>query len=235
MEKFKNTQTIHSLLTTHVNLAKEISDLQATRKSAQSEILEIEDGIMSGRIRNSTDIFARLSKMIDKGEKLEHVLKLGTLSGIITGNFFDKKMNKQILESYGLDKIEILENLQVILSKNSKNFWKIKDLFDLVPEQTDDLAESYAGYVPLSVRLVQDLAKWRQQTERLNLLHGPVLEISQGSPLLEGETLVVCFVGGATFSEVNALRTLAKKQQKKIFVVTTEMLSAKSFFDSLAE
>jgi hypothetical protein len=237
MEKFKATQALHGLLTAHVNLAKEASDVMAINASVGEEVLELEDAIISGRLSGS-EIFRRLELLMEKGTNLEVVMKLAMVHGIIVGNVFDKNFVKSFLANYGVQMLALLENAEKASTLCSRNFWKIKDAFDLVPEGHDDLAEGYAGYVPLTVRLIQRLGKWREQTEALNLLNGPVLEIRPNAETRrkdEDTSVVVCFLGGATYGEINALRVLAEKQKIKISILTTEIINCKSFFNSLAE
>ena len=226
MEKFKVTQTAHTLLSWHVNLAKDISD----QVSDRAALLEAEDGLMSGRLGGGAE--EEIKKMMEKGETVDNVMKIGMMQGIVSGNFLGKQTIKDILQNYGIEYMGLMENTEILIKNLAKNFWKIKDIFDLVPEREDALGEGYAGYVPLTVRLIERKERWREHTEALNLLNGPVLEINTGRG--EGE-LVVCFVGGVTYGEINALRVLAQKQKKQISVITTEILNCKSFFHSLAE
>lgn len=133
------------------------------------------------------------------------------------------------------------------------------------PRDMAYVTQSHApGYAPLSVRIVESAIRWKSWNnvqEALRQLPGPSGEVSQASasanqaddPLTasptapapsrmdglgeERKVMVVFFVGGVTFTEIAALRHIAKQQECPfdIIVATTKIVNGdtllKSCFD----
>lgn len=77
-----------------------------------------------------------------------------------------------------------------------------------------DIAFTYSGYAPLSVRLVQyalsPSAGWKGAEEALRLIPGAYFDekdprVHPGSGT-DVKQIMICFVGGVTFCEIAALR-----------------------------
>ncbi|KAK9373793.1 Sec1-like protein [Lipomyces chichibuensis] len=129
-------------------------------------------------------------------------------------------------------------------------------IVDDVNEQApDDIAYVYSGYAPLSIRLVQMVIQkralgtrisslgsgWRGADDILRNINGEHFEeLQKGeeralraramlSAKKEKKTVVVFFLGGVTFTEIAALRFIAKQEteRRNILILTTGIIDGK--------
>ncbi|XP_002057211.3 vacuolar protein sorting-associated protein 33A [Drosophila virilis] len=128
---------------------------------------------------------------------------------------------------------------------------------DSVEINPKDISYVHSFYAPLTARLVEHSLKplgWQTLKSQINNLPGPTFEdfqvqligiggrhgVSGATPnessLLDARRVVlVCFVGGCTFSEIAALRFLAAQEDNNVeFVIaTTKIINKHTFLDSL--
>jgi hypothetical protein len=260
MEKFKVIQAEHSSLSNHVNLATCVSEL--TKNPNYLYLLKLEDQIVSlskpaAKILSKIDAVARRNMEDPKTFTLTRVLRLLCLasqtygSKAITSGGLDKVL-RTVMQVFGYHVIKTVHHLEQsgllrfhnpsetsgvmaeLMSSGSK--WpKIRDEFKLIsPDaQTDELAEAYSGYVPLTVRLIQLLnTSWKASADKLGLLRGPALEIAQECPIASAgqsnATIVaVVFIGGVTYGEIAALRKLSQLEggRRKFLIIATSITS----------
>ena len=259
MGKFKHIQAEHASLSSHVSLATAVSAF--TRDSNYTWMLKLEDQIMSmskpvGKILSKIDSMVHRSTMLPLFT-LERILRLLCLCSLVYGpKAFTsggvEKVLKSIVHVNGFGAIRVLHHLEQAgllrfynpaeasgvmseLMSSSSKWPKIREEFKLISgEATDELAQAYAGYIPLSVRLVQLLnTSWKASAEKLNLLRGPALEISQECPIATGSSgnclyVAVVFVGGVTYGEIAALRKLSALEggRRKFLIITTSITNA---------
>lgn len=144
---------------------------------------------------------------------------------------------KDFIQVYGYNHILTLQNLERIRliykhdgTKSTypsliKNLQLIGDYESSVKHR--DVSSVYAGYAPISVRLIQaacqllDPSKepttptWANHLETLKLLPGAFVEQNLPSPtgfkkaIANPSTLVV-FIGGVTLAEISAIRVLSE-------------------------
>jgi hypothetical protein len=254
MEKFKQIQTEHASLSNHVSLATTVSEL--TNDPNHLYLLKIEDQIMS-LSKPATKILSKIEALIRRGDvSLPRILRLLCLScqtygtKAVTSAGLDKTF-KSIVHAHGFSAIKSLHHLEQcgllkfhnpsetsgvmaeLISTGSK--WpRIRDEFKLIStEPGEELAEAYSGYVPLSVRLVQlNSVSWKSSADKLNLLRGPALEISQECPIASAGhsnsiIVAVVFVGGVTYGEIAALRRLSALEggRRRFLIITTGVTS----------
>lgn len=254
MEKFKQIQTEHASLSNHVSLATTVSEL--TNDPNHLYLLKIEDQIMS-LSKPATKILSKIEALIRRGDvSLPRILRLLCLScqtygtKAVTSAGLDK-IFKSIVHAHGFSAIKSLHHLEQcgllkfhnpsetsgvmaeLISTGSK--WpRIRDEFKLIStEPGEELAEAYSGYVPLSVRLVQlNSVSWKSSADKLNLLRGPALEISQECPIASAGhsnsiIVAVVFVGGVTYGEIAALRRLSALEggRRRFLIITTGLTS----------
>jgi hypothetical protein len=121
-----------------------------------------------------------------------------------------------------------------------------------------DIHFAYAGYAPLSVRLVQQALRpegWAGQEAALAALPGPQFEVLQttddsGAPVERAEggarraaagpkgrrrSVMVVFIGGVTYAEVSALRFLSRKGacDCDFVVATTKVVNGSTLLATL--
>ena len=259
METFKEIQVQHSSLTNHVSLATIVSDL--ARDPHYMQLLKLEDQIMSmakpvAKILSKLETFVKRSAEIPLIFTLERILKLLSLTTLVFGPKptthagLDKTV-RSIVHQFGFDAIPKIHHLEQcgllkfhnpaeaagvmseLMSSGSK--WpKIREEFKLIStEPSEELAQAYSGYIPISVRLVQLLnASWKTSADKLNLLRGPALEIQQECPVAPsapGNTMyvLVVFIGGVTYGEIAALRKLSELEagKRKFLILATGITS----------
>ncbi|EMS52473.1 Vacuolar protein sorting-associated protein 33-like protein [Triticum urartu] len=131
----------------------------------------------------------------------------------------------------------------------SSSFWPLGRNNAIPPNLSpDDIAYIFAGYAPLSIRLVQHAVRsgWRSIEELLKLLPGPHMDLKRGvstinsSELLPGSgsqqstdrvghrsLVLVVFIGGVTSAEIAALRFLSAQEGMgyDFLVATTKVIT----------
>ncbi|XP_074643726.1 vacuolar protein sorting-associated protein 33A-like [Tubulanus polymorphus] len=169
---------------------------------------------------------------------------------------------REILQTYGFKHVITLQNLEKagLLHVQSKPIFPavrktLKLLVEEVQEQNpNDISYVYSGYAPVSVRLIQYLARpgWRSITELLNLLPGPRFEEVQQIPVglrkrkssissthsnTEQKTTLVVFLGGITYAELAALRFLAQSDDSPTdyIIATTKLINGDSWLSSMED
>ncbi|KAJ0001827.1 hypothetical protein NQD34_001623 [Periophthalmus magnuspinnatus] len=141
------------------------------------------------------------------------------------------------------------------LAKKS-NFRALSRRLNLVPKSEDydlrvpkDMSYVFSGaYVPLSCRLIEqvlDREGWSGLEEVTRLLNRHEFSVTAGSGL--GSTsspgfgpdsqrrVLVLFLGGCTFSEIAALRFLARERGYRITTVTTAITNSSRLLESLVQ
>ncbi|KAM3372569.1 hypothetical protein ACQJBY_019454 [Aegilops geniculata] len=108
-----------------------------------------------------------IEEIIQKQEPIETVLRLLVLFSLTNAGLPKKNfdyLRREILHSYGFEHMPLLYNLEkagLLKRQESRTNWPvisralqlIVDIKD--PENPDDIAYIFAGYAPLSIRLVQ--------------------------------------------------------------------------------
>jgi hypothetical protein len=134
--------------------------------------------------------------------------------------------------------------------QQGKSSWeKLRKQLHLIVDDCDesrpnDIAYTYSGYAPLSVRLVQYAHKpgWKSIEEVMKLLPGPAFEERQALPQgvvqepKKRSVTVVFYLGGVTQAEISALRFLSQQDDSRDYiVVTTRLINGNSLIDSVTE
>lgn len=207
-------------------------------------------------------------------------LKLVCLFSLANGGIKQKLYDqffRDFCNTYGAKHMFTLQNLEKLgillpaTSTSSKSkFGQISKALHLVNDyessvvQTDS-SYAYAGYAPISLRLIQMAAKslpdapefknvgsgtnrlsWEGCEDVLSLLPGQSFEKSiipetrmyKSARNSEASPItLVVFVGGCTLAEISALRTISQNEKfkRKYVVVTTGILNDKRLLESLLE
>lgn len=253
-EKFSRMPLHTSLLEQLGHEMKQSSFI--ARQKLEAEILD--DGLhMNG-----------LYDCIYKGDDVYSVLRLMSLYCAVHGGIPKKDfdvLRKDIFNTYGFEHIATMHALQegnVLYKKEDRRpsaFANAKTQMDLLvqdgstinEENPDDIHFAYAGYAPLSSRLIQQACTKGWETETKS---HPTVVIAQGldddgyahDAVLQHRgnlerkkdstrnTLVV-FVGGITHAELSTLRFLSKKDKIpcNLTVGTTNILNGTTLIKSL--
>ncbi|KAG0326938.1 hypothetical protein BGZ99_008702 [Dissophora globulifera] len=154
----------HQSLRLHTSLAEQI--MEYTRSDDFNRILEVQQNVVAGIATSKEPEY--IEEMINKQVPLVQVLRLLCLYSLVNNGVKPKQFEffkKEILEAYGFEHIQTLENLRRLglLTKQvtTKNPYSLvrRSLSLIVDEVNEhapnDISYVYSGYAPLSVRLVQ--------------------------------------------------------------------------------
>ena len=200
MKKLGQLQNLHKSLSAHVGLAGRIQ--QHTSAPAFHKRLECEQlALASGAV--SAEAEAYVDELIAEGAPLPSVLRLLCLLSVVGNGLRPKALasaQAELLAQYGYDKIAMtlgpLQRLGLLKRNDGRSTWPtlkkaLRLVVDDLPEyeagaEPADMAYVYAGYAPLSVRIVAAMARrdWREETRRndgLKALPGPLVDHDQGA------------------------------------------------------
>eukprot|EP01017_Pseudomicrothorax_dubius_P028117 TRINITY_DN3320_c0_g1_i12.p1 TRINITY_DN3320_c0_g1~~TRINITY_DN3320_c0_g1_i12.p1 ORF type:complete len:230 (-),score=63.40 TRINITY_DN3320_c0_g1_i12:35-724(-) len=191
-----------------------------------------------------------IEMMIAKQAPLTKVLRLLCLQCLIDNGLKQKSFDyfrREILHTYGFEHLVTLKNLEksgLLYKNDAKSNWqRLEKGLKLINENVnvmspDDAAYAYWGYASVTARLVEHALKnhWRGIKDSLSLLPGEIyIEEKTAVPIKKGKKSVVLvyFIGGVTFSEIAALRCIAKVQDKELVVATTNITNASEFLKAM--
>ncbi|XP_064546597.1 vacuolar protein sorting-associated protein 33A [Drosophila montana] len=172
---------------------------------------------------------------------------------------------RELAHVYGLEVLLTISNLEkaglLRIRTESRAYAVLRKTLHLTVDDSveinpKDISYVHSFYAPLTARLVEHSLKplgWQTLKSQINNLPGPTFEDFQvqligiggrhgagatpnESSLLDARRVVlVCFVGGCTFSEIAALRFLAEQEDNNVeFVIaTTKIINKHTFLDSL--
>lgn len=270
LKKIKMKHFEHNSLSTHVNLASFI--LTTMKKEPNFNKLKLEDEIIQlNNTSNRTtlhNIVQQIQLLIYSNEDIHEVYRLLCLFSVVTNGFsenYTNEVKKDILEHYGIDELSRINKLHFcnILKHQPKQkfIWShLRNHFNLLSNEHNDISYVCNGYAPLSVRLIEymGILKNNMQAfpEIFNLLSGPTLDIVQNpvgygkfaldkgkkdtpwgenNPDGEKDVVLLFYVGGISYAEIAAIRNLNKHSQTYHYLIfTTEIISSRRLLQSLA-
>ena len=182
-----------------------------------------------------------------------------------------QKFKREILNIFGYQKIFLFRDLEILgwlkerdpkklkHMKNLKNltelnYAQILDKLSLLsdeynPQVINDSSYVLNGYCPLSLRIIERavMGQWGTVIEVLKRIPGatnyPENETLISNPTNEKNLMLIIFVGGITYTEIEAIRVLnrkfkseyikGKRKQTQFIILTTSILNSKKVFDSL--
>ena len=251
------------------------SVFQVTCKESFHRRLECEQEVISSSLC-SVEAEALVEELAFSGEPLPSVLKLLCLLSVVSNGIRAKTLQhlqNELTHAYGFDRLALtwpsLARLGLLKKADGRAWWTplkkgLKLVVDNMPdhkleEDPSDLAYVYAGYAPLSVRLIHAMLSRSSNIEDLlRTLPGPHSSVVQGpvllpfAPLTNHENFMnnratavhqesrppvtlICFVGGCTYSEVAAIRWLGRNAcpRREYVVLTTSMITGDAIMESL--
>ena len=202
---------------------------------------------------------------------IKSLIKLMVIESLTQNGIKDyQKLKREILNIYGYQYIFLLRDLEQIgwlkekvfltnifnLRKNITELThiQINEKFNLVNLNYDskniqDCSYVFGGYCPLSLRLIETAleGKWNKLNDTIKKIPG-YLAYPQNEDVitnLEKDTniILIVFVGGITFTEIEGIRYLNrkfkeeyinKKRDKKLqfVIITTGILNTKKIFEN---
>lgn len=233
--------TARRYLGLHFDLLRETDTF--VQRPVTREVIRFEQEIIQ---REDFGFIDRLIELVQAQIPLEHALRLLALTNFCLRGFPSdrhQEICRELILSYGPQAVKALatmEELGFFVDNRSPNsyfgtidltgFQAYKSKFEIVKEQTDltnptDLAVPYAGFTPVSVKIVENLLVKEKNLPKVKFNFAP--DVSRTDFMGEA-TLVVCFLGGVTYGEVACLRRLATRLKKTLLVLTTDLLNSTS-------
>ncbi|CXI37356.1 vacuolar protein sorting-associated protein 33, putative [Plasmodium berghei] len=195
MIKFKEKHYEHNSLSRHVNIASYILNEIKTENTFNK--LKLEDEIIQLNTNTNKTILSNIVKKIQTliytGENIYEIYRLISLFSSITNGFNDASMNelkKDIIEQYGINELTRLNNLHIsnILKYQPKQkfIWNtLKNHFNLLSNDENDISYVCNGYAPLSTRLIEYIGVFKNNMqvfpEVFSLINGPTFDIIQNA------------------------------------------------------
>lgn len=164
--KLGGLQSLHQVLRFHTALAE---DLMSTLQEEEfNKWLEIQQNLVADTL-DLTQIHNMIEDLINRSSSPEMVLRLLSLDSLCNGGIKEKELTHlkhEFLQSYGYQYLEAFDKLQhlgLLYARHpSKTNWfpTARKQLGLISDQQDeisphDIAFTYSGYAPLSVRIVQ--------------------------------------------------------------------------------
>ena len=219
-----------------------------------------EEPLLSGGMPQ--DLRAYYDEFLYTKKDLLSLIKLMIIESLTQNGISDYyKLKREILNIFGFQKIFLFRDLEVLgwlkeksLSlKNLKNLTEITysqliEKFELVneqynPERIDDCSYILKGFCPLSLRIIEKAVygKWNTISDILKRMPGttsfPEDERVISNPRNDTNIMFIIFIGGVTYSEIEAIRFLnrkldeenlkGKRKKTQLIILTTSILNSK--------
>lgn len=164
--KLGGLQSMHQVLRFHTALAEEL--MTTLQEEEFNKWLEIQQNLVADTL-DLTQIHAMIEDLIDRSSNYLIVLRLLCIDSVCNGGIKDKDLQhfkREFLQTYGYNHLTTFENLETLgllfaRHPNKPNWFPtVRKQLSLISDQQDDLdphdiAFTYSGYSPLSVRIVQ--------------------------------------------------------------------------------
>ncbi|KAL4223148.1 Vacuolar protein sorting-associated protein 33A [Mactra antiquata] len=240
VSKLPHLQQARTSLATHTSIAELIKDCTDTDEFM--DCLRCQQELYKGE--DTDKINPYIEDCIGRREPLLKVLRLLCIQSFCNNGLKPKVLDyykREIVQTYGFHHLVTLSNLEsagLLRPHSNRNYQVVRKSLKLTVEEVDektpnDISYVYSGYAPLSVRLIQYLARpgWRSITEVLSILPGPRVDEIQQIPvalrkrrssitsshsgITDQKVTLVFFLGGVTYAEIAALRFLAQQDDDK--------------------
>ncbi|KAL0818293.1 hypothetical protein ABMA28_008781 [Loxostege sticticalis] len=207
-----------------------------------------------------------IEDLIAKKEPLTKVLRLICLQ-CGTGSGLKPKVleyyKRELVQVYGLKTWLTLCNLEkcglLKPQTGTRQYTVLRKALHLTMDDSemDPKEKSYLSskFTPLTVRLSEHIAKnkgWSGIQDVLGSLPGPTVDelqtlqprmvrrnsiSSENSSLENPKVILVFFIGGCTYQEISALRTISQQEDScvEFVILTTKLINGTTFIESLME
>ena len=214
------------------------------KKPHFSNIIKMELEILETQNSN-LPFYENLITLYNDWESVLRLLFLESLSNISHSKKIIENIQKEICYEFGLNcqkTLIFLEELKLL--SNNLFPWKFSTIFkelNILPQkEIDYLLKIYNGYIPISIRIIQNFIK--NDILLLQKLFDekkfPITSSGEILPKIDEEPIkiLVFFVGGITLSEITFLKYLSKNfyNNKIEFIIgSTEKINQKIFLNSI--
>ena len=259
VQKLPDLVKQHDSLAIHVKVSEHITEKM--KRQEFSRLLLYERAILEAVEKTHITDFIEecIQRQMHYHIPLELLCLMSTTNNGIRPKYL-QSLKRGFLHSYGhkhlvtfhnLYKIGLLHDKEDDPAKGTKSAFKqLTKVLKLVPKDPGsydvyspkDMSYVYGGsYKPLSCAVVEHLVKnrsWKGLDDAVKGWYGPIHPLDRGpsSPPPRDRVVLVYFIGGVTFSEVNALQELGRRTNTTYIVATTNTLSPGTLIDnSLAD
>ena len=233
-----------------------------------SKFIEKEQIMLSGDMPDN--LHSYYDEHLYEQKDLISLMKLMVIESLTQNGIKDYyKLKREILNVYGFQNIFLFRDLEQlewlkekqILSSIKKNITtlthsQIIEKLDLIktdsdPNKIDDCSYVLGGFCPLSLRIIERAieGKWNKIIDVLKRIPGATIypedETVFSNPEKDKNIVLIVFVGGINYSEIEGIRFLNRKfneenkngKRKKIqfVILTTGILNSKKVFGSLGK
>ena len=233
-----------------------------------SKFIEKEQIMLSGDMPDN--LHSYYDEHLYEQKDLISLMKLMVIESLTQNGIKDYyKLKREILNVYGFQNIFLFRDLEQlewlkekqILSSIKKNITtlthsQIIEKLELIktdnaPNKIDDCSYVLGGFCPLSLRIIERAieGKWNKIIDVLKRIPGATIypedETVFSNPEKDKNIVLIVFVGGINYSEIEGIRFLNRKfneenkngKRKKIqfVILTTGILNSKKVFGSLGK
>ena len=227
-----------------------------------------EQPLLSGGV--PPDLYTYYDEFLSEKKDLKSLIKLMIIESLTQNGIQGyQKLKREMLNIFGFEKIFLFRDLEVLgwLKEKQSTLKKIKSIIDFNytqiyekfqlyneeynPEVINDCSYILNGYCPLSLKIIEKavMGKWGTIAEILKKIPGalsyPEDETVISNPQKDSNILLVVFVGGVTYTEIDALRLLnrkfhddflrGKRKKTQFVILTTSILNSKKILDNLGK
>ena len=259
VQKLPELTKKHDSLSIHTKVSEHITDKM--KREEFGRLLFFERAILEAVEKTQVTDFIEecIQRQMPYKIPLRLLCLMSTTNNGIKPKYF-QPLKRSFLHSYGhkhlvtfhnLFKIGLLQLKEDDLAKAKapkSTFKQLSKQLKLVPKDPGsydihfpkDISYVYGGaYKPLSCAVVEHLVRnrsWKGLNDVVRIWPGPIYSsISEKSSLpspLKDRVVLVYFIGGVTFSEVNALQALGKRTNTAYIIATTNTISPCSLINA---
>ena len=229
------------------------------------QYIKNEQILLTGVLPSNLHIF--YEDYISDKRDLYKLLKLMSIESLTLGGIKDyNSIKKEILNVYGYQNIFLFRDLEKLgwlrdKSKNSlnMNYIQLCQKLELVKmdynnEKPEDSSYVMGGYCPIGLKLIEKglEGKWNKIQDIIKKIPGeasfPNDESEIYNPTEEINTIFLVFIGGVTYTEIEAVRFLNRKfkenydksisknpTRKQLIIITTCILNTNKIFSNLGK
>ena len=248
LEKVKLMKEERQSLTDNINIADYLSQKQ--KEPINRLCYLFEQQLLLGELPIELHEFYNnyLCKKNDKNILLRLICLESLCQSGIKSKYYDV-LKRDYINTYGFQEIFLWKNLEKmnIIKKDDRSYiyYKANKKLNLICEnvnmmEENDISYAYNGYSPIIIKLIEKcfLNGWNNLLSILDDLPGetycPENENRILNPIGKNFILLV-FIGGITYSEIGAIRSLNKKINNiKFIILTTHIITTKRFFQSVS-
>ena len=248
LEKVKLMKVERQSLTDNINIADYLSQKQ--KEPINRLCYLFEQQLLLGELPIELHEFYNnyLCKKNDKNILLRLICLESLCQSGIKSKYYDV-LKRDYINTYGFQEIFLWKNLEKmnIIKKDDRSYiyYKANKKLNLICEnvnimEENDISYAYNGYSPIIIKLIEKcfLNGWNNLLTILDDLPGetycPENENRILNPIGKNFILLV-FIGGITYSEIGAIRSLNKKINNiKFIILTTHIITTKRFFQSVS-